>query len=75
MRRGIVGCLEMGSHITIGLATAELAAALARQGGMVEALETVEQALRANPEGLVTSPRISADTWRITAKTGSGGIG
>ena len=74
MRRGIAGCLEMGSHITIGLATAELAAALAREGGMVEALETVERALRANPEELVYQPEILRIRGELRLKQGQSGL-
>jgi len=56
--RGIAGVLEIGAHLQVGLLTAEQAAALGREGATGEALETVERALRANPEELVDEPEI-----------------
>jgi predicted ATPase len=70
MRRGIAGLLEIGSRLTVGLATAELAAALGREGATVEALETVERALRANPEELVYQPEILRIRGELRLKQG-----
>jgi tetratricopeptide (TPR) repeat protein len=58
IRRGIAELLELGTGQAIGSMTAQLAAALGRKGATDEALETVEQALRANPEELVYRPEI-----------------
>jgi class 3 adenylate cyclase/tetratricopeptide (TPR) repeat protein len=45
IRQGIAGVLETGTRVSIGYYTALLAEAQAREGAIVEALETVEQAL------------------------------
>jgi tetratricopeptide (TPR) repeat protein len=52
--------LEVGSRSRIGYRTASLAAALAGEGALDEALETAEQALRANPHELVSRPETLA---------------
>jgi len=70
IRRGIAGLLEIGTHLDIGLATAELAAALGREGATVEALETAERALRANPEQLVHQPEILRIRGELRLKQG-----
>ncbi|MBV8053819.1 MAG: AAA family ATPase [Deltaproteobacteria bacterium] len=56
IRRGIAEMLEVGSRIGITISTASLAAALERQGAIVEALETVEQALQLNPDEIIYRP-------------------
>jgi tetratricopeptide (TPR) repeat protein len=58
MRRGIAEMLELGARLGMTNIIAELAAALGRDGGTVEALETVEQALRRGPMYLFTNLRI-----------------
>ena len=60
IRQGIAGLLEVGSRSRIGYRTASLAAALAGEGALDEALETAEQALRANPHELVSRPETLA---------------
>ena len=56
IRQGIAGLLATGTHIVIGIFTAYLAAAQRREGAIADALETVERALQANPEQLVSRP-------------------
>ena len=48
--RGIADLLKAGAHRDISYCTGFLAQAQARDGAIVEALETIEQALRANPD-------------------------
>ena len=48
--------LEIGARVSISHYTAWLAAAQEREGAIVDALETVEQALQANPDELVHRP-------------------
>ena len=54
--QGIAGLLEIGSRLGVSRLTAVLAEAQERDGAIVEALETVEQALQANPDELVYRP-------------------
>jgi tetratricopeptide (TPR) repeat protein len=70
IRRGIAGVLEIGAHLEVGLQTAELAAALERDGATAEALETIERALRANPEELVYQPEILRIRGELPLKHG-----
>ena len=56
IRRGIAGMVEIGSRSGVSRVTAALAEAQEREGAMVEALETVEQALQANPDELIYRP-------------------
>jgi class 3 adenylate cyclase/tetratricopeptide (TPR) repeat protein len=58
IRRSTTEMPEFGSHLNMGIFTAYLAAALDRQGAVIEALETVEQALQLNPDELVHRPEI-----------------
>jgi tetratricopeptide (TPR) repeat protein len=58
IRRGIADLLKAGAHRDIGYCTGFLAQAQARDGAIVEALETIEQALRANPDEPVHTPEI-----------------
>jgi len=57
IRRGIGEMREFGI-LAIGLLTAELAAALGRDGAIVEALATVEQALQVNSDDIWYRPGI-----------------
>jgi tetratricopeptide (TPR) repeat protein len=57
IRQGIAGVVESGQRLVVGHYTAYLAAAQEREGAVVDALETAEQALRANPS--------HADTLRL----------
>jgi tetratricopeptide (TPR) repeat protein len=54
IRQGIAGLLEIGTGLTVGGFTAFLAAAQECEGSIIEALETVEQALQTDrgPENL-----------------------
>jgi len=70
IRRGIAGILEIGARLHISAFTASLAAALEREGSIREALETVEQALRANPDELVYQPEILATRGELRLKEG-----
>jgi tetratricopeptide (TPR) repeat protein len=56
IREGIAGLLEAGARGSISHYIASLAAAQERGGAIVDALETVEQALEANPDALVYRP-------------------
>ena len=58
IRQGIAALLEVGLRVTIPTYTAYLAAAQRRAGAIVDALETVEQALQANPDALVHRPEM-----------------
>jgi tetratricopeptide (TPR) repeat protein len=58
IRQGIAGFLEIGGRLGIPIHTASLAAAQALEGAIVEALETVEQALLANPDLLSYRPEM-----------------
>ena len=58
MRQGIAGLLEVGFRLGIAIHTASLAAALGREGAIVDALATVEQALQANPGQLAPRPEM-----------------
>ena len=57
IRHGIANLLEGGLCLTIPAYTADLAEAQQSEGAIVDALETVEQALRANPDVLWHRPR------------------
>jgi tetratricopeptide (TPR) repeat protein len=70
IRRGIAGMLEIGARLHISAFTASLAAALERKGSIVEALETVEQALRVNPDELVYQPEILQTRGELRLKLG-----
>jgi hypothetical protein len=56
IRQGIAGLLETGTHAGISRWTAGLAAAQERDGAIVDALATVEQALQANPDERIDRP-------------------
>ena len=56
IRQGIASLLEAGLRLVIPTYTAWLAEAREREGAIVEALATVEQALQANPDQLVHRP-------------------
>jgi tetratricopeptide (TPR) repeat protein len=53
IREGIAALLEIGMHVTTPYLIAELAVAQHREGLIDDALETVEQALQANPKELL----------------------
>ena len=56
IRDGIAGLIEAGSRMEISNCTTWLAEAQELEGAIVDALETVEQALQANPDELVYRP-------------------
>ena len=56
IRHGIDGLREIGTLLNISAFTAYLAEAQERAGAIVDALETVEQALQANPDELFYRP-------------------
>jgi tetratricopeptide (TPR) repeat protein len=56
IRQGIAGLREIGTRMGISLTTAWLAEAQEREGAIIDALETVEQALQANRDELVHRP-------------------
>ena len=58
IRGGIAGLLEIGARLAISNFTAYLAEAQERDGAIVDALETVEQATHANPDELVYRPEL-----------------
>jgi len=58
IRQGMADLLEIGARIGITFITASLAVAQAREGAIVDALETVEQAFQANSDELYYQPEI-----------------
>jgi len=58
MRRGIAELLDMGTRLALSSYTACLAAALERQGAILQALETVEEAVQTNPDQIIYRPDI-----------------
>ena len=58
IRDGIANLVESGARLLVGNFTTYLAAAQQRQGSIGEALETVEQALQANPDILAYRPEM-----------------
>src|SRR6266849_5267517 len=56
IRQGIAGLREIGTHVLDTIITMGLAEARERDGAIADALATVEQALRANPDELVIRP-------------------
>src|SRR4029077_4595332 len=56
IRRGIAGCLEGGTRLGLSIYVLSLAAAQMCDGAFADALETVEQALQANPDELSCRP-------------------
>jgi tetratricopeptide (TPR) repeat protein len=53
IREGIAALLEIGMHVTTPYLIAELAVAQEREGTIAEALETLQQALQAQPKELL----------------------
>jgi len=58
IRQGITRLRETESRLCLGLFTAFLATAQETAGSTVDALESIEQALQANPEELVYRPEV-----------------
>jgi tetratricopeptide (TPR) repeat protein len=53
IRQGLAAMLGVGMHLTVPYVIAELAVAQERDGAIADALETVEQALQAEPQQLL----------------------
>jgi class 3 adenylate cyclase/tetratricopeptide (TPR) repeat protein len=56
IRKGITDLNELGTRLNIGNSTTYLAAAEEREGSIMEALNTIERALQANPDELFYRP-------------------
>jgi tetratricopeptide (TPR) repeat protein len=66
IRQGIASLLDVGNRAAISSCTTSLAAAQARDGAIVDALKTVEQALQTNPDELANRPetlRLRGELW------------
>jgi class 3 adenylate cyclase/tetratricopeptide (TPR) repeat protein len=72
IRRGIASLLQIGSNLSISHATASLASAQERDGLIVEAIETVERALQANPDELYYRPEALRLRGELKLRNGSG---
>ena len=70
IRQGIASLDELGNRQNASSHTASLATAQERAGATVEALETVEQALRVNPDNLVARPEILKIRGELRLKQG-----
>jgi tetratricopeptide (TPR) repeat protein len=70
IRRGKADLLEMGAREGVGRVTEFLAEAQEREGAIVEALETVEQALQANPDELAYRPGTLRTRGELRLKRG-----
>jgi tetratricopeptide (TPR) repeat protein len=66
----MAGLLEAGARLGIANWTAFLAAAQAREGAIVDALATVEQALQTNPDELAYRPEILRLRGELRLKQG-----
>jgi len=70
LRRGIAEMLEVEALIAVGFYTACLAEALEREGAILQALETVEQALQLNSDQAVFRPEILRVRGELRFKQG-----
>jgi tetratricopeptide (TPR) repeat protein len=70
IRQGLGGLLQTGVRSRISNYTAYLAEAQERRGAIAEALETVEQALQANPDELAYRPEILRVRGELRLKAG-----
>jgi predicted ATPase len=70
IRQGLAGLLQAGVRARISNYTAYLAEAQERRGAIAEALETVEQALQANPDELAYRPEILRVRGELRLKAG-----
>ena len=71
IRQGIAGVLETGTRVGAAYFTASLAAAQARDGALIDALDTVEHALQTNPDELVNQPETAEATRGTATRTGA----
>jgi tetratricopeptide (TPR) repeat protein len=70
LRRGIAEMLEVEARVNVGFYTAHLAAALEREGAMLDALETVERALQLNSDQACYRPDILRVRGELRFKQG-----
>ena len=70
IRQGMAGLLETGSRLGISRHSVFLAEAQERNGAMIDAIETIEQALQANPDELAYRPEIFRVGGEIRLKLG-----
>jgi class 3 adenylate cyclase/tetratricopeptide (TPR) repeat protein len=70
IRRGIADVLEMGAQVSVATFKTLLARAQERAGVIVEALETVEGALQANPDELAFRPETLRVRGELQLKQG-----
>src|SRR6266851_3021158 len=70
IRQGMAGLLEMGAHFTFSTYRTYLATAQERAGSIADALETVEHALRMNPEEIFYRPEIFRLRGELRLKLG-----
>jgi tetratricopeptide (TPR) repeat protein len=70
LQQGITEVIAVGSRSRLGYRIASLAAAQAYEGTIVEALETVERALGANPYELMSRPETIALRGELRRKQG-----
>jgi tetratricopeptide (TPR) repeat protein len=74
IRQGMAGLLEVGSRIRITHLTGSLAAAQERDGTIVDALQSAEQALQANPAERAYLPEILRLRGELRFKQGQLGL-
>jgi class 3 adenylate cyclase/tetratricopeptide (TPR) repeat protein len=70
IRQGMADFLGTGARTGIGFFAISLALALAREGAVVDAIETIEQTIRTNPPELVSRPEIHRIRGELRLKQG-----
>ena len=70
MRRGLADLAECSSPIGASYYMAKFAAAQALEGNFSEALDTIERALRTNPEQLASRPELGRIRGEIRSRVG-----
>jgi tetratricopeptide (TPR) repeat protein len=70
IRRGIAGSFEVGARVAMSYFMTSLAEAQEREGVTGDALETIEQALQANPDELAWRPQILRIRGELRLKEG-----
>ena len=70
IRQGLTGLAEVGARLTITDHLTRLADALALEGKIDEALNTIEEALQANPEELLYTPNTLTCRGELRLKQG-----
>jgi len=74
IRQGLTDMREVGKHWSTRMSLGFLAAAQERAGATTDALETVEQALQANPDQLVEEPELLRIRGELRLKLGDAGL-